>query len=273
MGSRFRGNEVVSIFVPSLINRAYILDLDEERSLMRWLAKKGVRPLLLDWGAPGRLEKSFDLEAYTDRLVRALREFDRPVNLIGYCMGGLLALGAAAKHEVKSLTLMATPWDFHAPDKRLADRISTLYKLWQPVAEKLGYLPVDAIQTLFTLSDPLGPQRKFRKFANEQHDGFVALEDWINDGIPLSRPVADDCLLGLYGNNAPHDLINLEDIEAPTLLMVPTADRIVPPESARALADDLPKAQLQEIPLGHVGMIVSHQAPKLVWQSLLRWLT
>lgn len=260
-----------ALFVPSLINRAYILDLDEKRSLMRWLAKKGVRPLLLDWGTPGRLEKSFDLAAYTARLGRALRELG-PVHLVGYCMGGLIALSAAAKFEVKSLTLMATPWDFHAPSKEIAQRSSNLYKIWQPVAEKLGYLPVDAIQALFTLADPMGPQRKFRKFAHEQDDGFVAMEDWINDGIPLSKPVADDCLLGLYGNNRPKRFINPHDVEAETLLMVPKTDRIVPPESALALAEELSDAHVQEVPLGHVGMIVSHSAPELVWQPLAKWL-
>ena len=41
------------LVVPSLINRAYILDLTRETSLMRFLATAGVRPLLVDWGAPG----------------------------------------------------------------------------------------------------------------------------------------------------------------------------------------------------------------------------
>ena len=42
------------LFVPSLVNRAYILDLSRDRSLMRWLTAHGFRPLLLDWGRPGR---------------------------------------------------------------------------------------------------------------------------------------------------------------------------------------------------------------------------
>src|SRR3546814_5935604 len=36
------------LVVPSLINRAYVLDLTAERSLLRWLAAHGLRPLLLD---------------------------------------------------------------------------------------------------------------------------------------------------------------------------------------------------------------------------------
>ena len=52
------------LFVPSLINRAYILDLTEEISLLRWLAGQGLRPYLLDWDRPGDIERSFSLTDY-----------------------------------------------------------------------------------------------------------------------------------------------------------------------------------------------------------------
>jgi polyhydroxyalkanoate synthase len=46
----YGGSGAPVLFVPSLINPPNILDLDEERSLLRWLAKRGHRVLLLDWG-------------------------------------------------------------------------------------------------------------------------------------------------------------------------------------------------------------------------------
>ena len=49
------------LVVPSLINRPYILDLAPGRSLLRWLAAQGLRPLLMDWGTPGAAEAGFDL--------------------------------------------------------------------------------------------------------------------------------------------------------------------------------------------------------------------
>src|SRR5690606_31683639 len=45
--------------VPSLVNRAHVLDLLPERSFLRSLAGTGLRPLLLDWGAPGPEERTF----------------------------------------------------------------------------------------------------------------------------------------------------------------------------------------------------------------------
>ena len=68
----FAGAQPV-LFVPSLINRAYVLDLAEGSSMLRWLAGQGVRPLLLDWGWPGETERRFTLTDYVaGRLERAM---------------------------------------------------------------------------------------------------------------------------------------------------------------------------------------------------------
>ncbi|MBT3629684.1 MAG: alpha/beta hydrolase, partial [Rhodospirillaceae bacterium] len=64
-GPDLAGKEVKTVlFVPSLINRGYILDLARQRSLMRYLAESGVRPLLLDWGAPVDEERNLGLDDY-----------------------------------------------------------------------------------------------------------------------------------------------------------------------------------------------------------------
>src|SRR5690606_19376747 len=44
------------LVVPSLVNRAYILDLAPECSLLRYLAGRGLRPFLVDWDRPGPAE-------------------------------------------------------------------------------------------------------------------------------------------------------------------------------------------------------------------------
>jgi len=57
---------------------------------------------------------------------------------------------------------------------------------------------------------------------------------------------------------------------------VPGQDRIVPPASARALADPLigiTKARRIDLALGHIGMMVSARSPQLLWQPVLEWIT
>ena len=47
------------LVVPSLINPPDVLDLSPDRSLLRWLAGRGHRVLLLDWGADAARRRSF----------------------------------------------------------------------------------------------------------------------------------------------------------------------------------------------------------------------
>ena len=59
-------------------------------------------------------------------------------------------------------------------------------------------MPVSVIQGLFMALDPFLAERKFIRFAELDPAGaaaqsFVALEDWINDGVPLARRVALEC--------------------------------------------------------------------------------
>jgi polyhydroxyalkanoate synthase len=110
--------------------------------------------------------------------------------------------------------------------------------------------------------------------------GFVALEDWLNDGVPLALDVARECLGGWYGEDLPGrglwqvagTTILPARIEQPSLVVVPAQDRIVPPATAAALADELPHAERMTPPLGHIGMIVARDAPNAVWAPLAHWL-
>src|SRR3546814_15036385 len=83
-------------------------------------------------GMPGDMEQRFDLTAYIARLRRALaalhRQAGRPPVLLGYCMGGNLALAAAlqAPDDVAALALLATPWDFHAGGAHPAALVQSL---------------------------------------------------------------------------------------------------------------------------------------------------
>ncbi|WP_029007142.1 alpha/beta fold hydrolase [Azospirillum halopraeferens] len=280
------------LFVPSLVNRAYVLDLSEERSLMRWLAGQGVRPLLLDWGSVGPLERRFTLTDYiAGRLERALEAAvdltGRRVAVAGYCMGGLLATALALRRprEVASLLLLATPWDFHADDAATARRAAAFFQPFGPLVEAWGELPVDAIQSLFAQLDPFLVLKKFSRFARMAPDGaaaraFVALEDWLNDGVPLAAAVARDTLAGWYGRNdtalgtwlvggLP---VDPRRVAVPTLALVPGRDRIVPPASAKALVDRIPGGQMIVPPLGHIGMVVGSGAEQGVWRPIAEWI-
>jgi polyhydroxyalkanoate synthase len=285
-----RGRPV--LLVPSLINRFYILDLLEERSFARYLAAAGLRPFLLDWQAPGEAERGFDLADYIlGRLSDALDAVlaacgERPV-LLGYCMGGTLALGLAPWRaaDLAGLALLATPWDFHAERPEQAQILAALLPSFEPTLAALGELPVDAIQALFAALDPNLALRKFLIFAtldpeSERARQFVALEDWLNDGVPLAGHVVRACLGQWYGLNATARgawrlggrAVLPQQIALPSLAVIPDQDRIVPPGSALALANALRRCRILRAPTGHIGMMSGGRAEAAVWRPLVDWI-
>jgi poly(3-hydroxyalkanoate) synthetase len=276
------------LFVPSLINRAYVLDLAPRHSMMRWLAGQGVRPLLLDWGWPGQAERQFTLTDYiAGRLERALVAVGGRVVLVGYCMGGLLAVAAALRRPelVSALALLAVPWDFHVPDPDRPAALARLLPLFEPAFAFGGTLPVDALQLLFAMLDPFAVAQKYRSFAALAPEGrraqlFVALEDWLNDGVPLAAPVARECLEGWYGRNTPGRRqwrvaglpVDPAALRLPAFVAVPARDRIVPPESALPLAEAIAGAVLHQPGAGHVGMVAGSAAEDALWRPLRAWI-
>jgi len=297
--------------VPSLINRGYILDLAPGNSLLRYLATQGLRPFLVDWGAPGEVERRFTLTDYiAGRLERAAEAVSQAsgvsqagqgpgrraeqksnrggtISVLGYCMGGNLALALADRRPdlVRSLALLATPWKFHAERPEQARLLGSLTGSFAVSFASLGEVPVDVLQAVFAALDPLLAVKKFSRFATMDQDGegaraFVALEDWLNDGVALALPAALECLGDWYGRDTPGRgewrvdgrAVQPRNVQQPSLVMVPAQDRIVPPLSAAALADELPNAERFTPPLGHIGMVVAHEAPKDTWPKLAGWL-
>jgi polyhydroxyalkanoate synthase len=280
------------LIVPSLINRYYILDLVCERSFVRYLAGEGLRPLVLDWGEPGAAERDFTLSDYitgplTEAASAAVALTGGPVAVCGYCMGGLLALALALHNpaDTACLALLATPWDFHAERREEAEFLGSLMEFLPLLSEASDPVPVSVIQSLFMALDPFLAERKFIRFAGldpkgEAARGFVALEDWINDGVPLARQVALECARSWYRDNDPArgvwqvagQPIRPQEVTAPTLIVLPSRDRIVPPRSAEPLAAAIPHATVLRPPSGHIGMMASIEAPNAVWKPIAQWL-
>jgi polyhydroxyalkanoate synthase len=283
---------VTALFVPSLVNRAYVLDLAPGHSMLRWLAGQGVRPLLLDWGWPTELERRFTLTDYVaGRLERAIEAAARvaaaKTALVGYCMGGTLAVAAAVRRPdlLSGLGLLAAPWDFHAGGREQAETLARALPLFEPALAFNQALPIDLLQVLFSLLDPWGVAEKYRGFARLDQVSaraklFVALEDWLNDGVPLAAPVARECLAGWYGANTTARgawriagmPVDPASIRLPTFVAAPARDRIVPPGSARPLAELIPGAVLSEPAAGHIGMAAGGAAERVLWRPLRDWL-
>jgi polyhydroxyalkanoate synthase len=280
------------LVVPSLINRYYVLDLLPGRSFLDHLAARGLRPLVVDWDVPGPEERGFDLSDYVAlrldaALAAAAQAAGTPLAVLGYCMGGLLSLALALRRpaQIAGLALLATPWDFHAETVGPVRFAGSAAQSLGGLAGVAEVVPVEALQSLFFVLDPFLVERKFVRFAgldpeSQEARGFVALEDWINDGVPLAFGVARDCLHSWYGDNEPaRGLWRVagrpvlpRQWRAPALVVLPDRDRIVPPRSAAALVAEFTDASVLRPALGHVGMMAAAHAPSLLWTPIAEWL-
>jgi polyhydroxyalkanoate synthase len=278
--------------IPSLVNSYHALDLSPDKSLMHGLADAGFRPFLMDWGAPGSDAVDWTVDRYVSDVLVPVQSAiavatGRPPILVGYCMGGLLAAALASiiPQEPPAMALLATPWNFHAPDRTQADGVAKLGPMFQMSAQASGAVPTDVLQTLFFSLDPTLALRKFRAFADMDMESdaaraFVAMEDWVNGGPDLAAPVANSVLTEWYGGNAPYlgqwrvadRVISNASFTGPTLAAAPTRDRIVPPASARAYAENAPHVDILDVDGGHVGMIVGSRAKDRLWRPLFEWL-
>jgi polyhydroxyalkanoate synthase len=281
-------NAVPVLLVPSLINRYDILDLDAQHSFVSYLEGQGFDPCILDWGAPTESEKDFTIDDYiARRLYPALAQLNRP-HMVGYCMGGTMAAGAVAaladQSNIRSLTLLAAPWDFHAGDQTMALRINAFATAVEPVLQH-GTLPVDWIQALFASIDPLFAFNKFRAFAgmdpaSDEARRFVIVEDWLNDGVDLTAPSARQALQQWYIDNQPFNavwtignrLVDAANIKVPVLVVAAGGDRLVPAPSALAIMQQIAAAESMTPDIGHIGLMASPRANKGVWEPIARWL-
>ena len=241
-----------------------------------------MRPLLLDWGAPGAVERGFTLTDYVaGRLERALVAAARlaggPVVLAGYCMGGLLALAAAQRRPelVRGLALLATPWDFWAEDAARARASAGLLPLLEPLLAATGTLPVDALQALFAGARPdSASPSKYRAFARLDPDSprarrFVALEDWLNDGVAAGRPggagVPGRLVRRQYPGRAapgasPASRWTPRALRLPAFLAIPARDRIVPPATRPGPGRGDARRPVHHAAAGHIGMVAGSGA-------------
>ena len=267
------------VFVPSLINPPDILDHSPDTSLMRWIAAQGVRAWLVDWGTPGSDDRDLDLAAHVERLlVPLLRALPEPPVLVGYCLGGTLALGAAANTRVAGVATIAAPWHFTGYGEG-RPALAANWAAVQPAAAMLGVLPMEVLQAGFWHLDPTRTIAKYETFADLAPDSdaaraFVRLEDWANSGAPLPYAAAASLFEDCIANDLPGrgewsiagTTVDPHALACPTVEFVSLSDRIVPAATAIGLADR------RDLGAGHVGMIVGRSARACLWEPLANWI-
>lgn len=151
------------LIVPPWINKFYVLDLNPEKSFIRWAVESGQTVFVISWINPDERQANKSFEHYMkEGIIECLDQVEnatgeKKVNTIGYCVGGTLlsvtlAYMAAKKDtRIATATLFTTQVDFtHAGELKIfvdEDQISTLEKHMK----KRGFLEGSKMSTAFNM--------------------------------------------------------------------------------------------------------------------------
>jgi polyhydroxyalkanoate synthase subunit PhaC len=296
---RFVGDKAPTAKVPmlvcyALVNRPYMVDLQEDRSIVRGLLARGEDVYLVDWGYPDRSDRYLTLEDYIERFLggavdhlRASHGVDA-VNLLGICQGGTFALSYAALHpdRVRNLVTMVTPVDFHTEDNMLGNWARGLDV--DLMVDTLGNVPADMMNFSYLM---LKPWRLFvQKYVGlvdvlddkDALEDFLRMEKWIFDSPDQAGEAFRQFMKQFYqGNgfvNGGIEIggreVHLGLVEMPVLNIFAEQDHLVPPSASRPLKELAGTDDYTELSFrgGHIGIYVSGRAQKEVPQAIHDWL-
>ena len=154
------------LIIPPWINKFYILDLNAEKSFIRWAVAQGLTVFVVSWVNPDERHADKGFEAYMHEgifaALGAIEEAtgEKEIAAIGYCVGGTLLgatlgyMAATGDKRIVSATFFTTQIDFtDAGDLKVFVDAEQLKALEERMQEK-GYLEGSAMANAFNMLRP-----------------------------------------------------------------------------------------------------------------------
>ncbi len=283
------------LIVYALVNRPYMVDLQDGRSLVQKLLALGQDVYVLDWGYPDRSERYLTLEDYLLRYIdgavdhlRAQHD-NQAINLLGICQGGVFSLcySALRPHKVRSLITMVTPVDFQTPDNMLSHWARQVDV--DLFVDTLGNIPADLMNASYLMLKPF--RLNVQKYVGlmdilddkQALEDFLRMEKWIFDSPDLAGEAFREFVKQFYqGNGLMHgtirigeEAVDLQAVRMPVLNIYAEQDHLVPPAASRAMAGRIGSSDYTELGFrgGHIGIYVSGRAQREVPSAIHQWLS
>lgn len=243
------------LIVPSWLLKYYILDLEAQHSLVRYLVAHGHSVFMMSWHNPGAEAGDRGLGDYLNEgLLTALREVRRltenaPVHACGYCLGGtLLAIAAATLAREKgkdkghnplaSVTLLAAQTDFSEPGELGLFIDASQVAYLEAMMWRQGFIGGEQLAGTFQLlnSRDLIGSRLMRDYLLGKPARTTDFTVWNADTTRIPARLHSQCLRELYLNNAlatgtlqvGDQPVALSDISVPMFVVATERDHISP---------------------------------------------
>jgi polyhydroxyalkanoate synthase len=284
------------IFVFALVNRPYILDLKEGRSVVSHFVESGFDTYLIDWGAPSDADRHLTLDDHINGYlahiideVCASTGADQ-VNILGYCMGGTMSAAYTALHpeRVRNLILLAAGIDFSTREGLLNLWADPAYFDVDGFVDAFGNCPPEFLQASFLSLKPVQnliekPLTLWEKIDDDAFiEDFLTMETWLNDNIAVPGEVYRQFVKDLYQKNllVKNEMkigrrkVNLKNITCPVLNLMAQYDDLVPVSQSAPFNDLVGSSDRRSItcPAGHIGLAIGSRAQREVWPETCSWL-
>lgn len=283
------------LIVYALVNRPYMMDLQQDRSLIRRLLELGVDVYLIDWGYADGADRYTDLNDYINGYLHrcldvVLRKHQIPsTTLLGVCQGGTFSLCYAALHpeRVRNLITMVTPVDFKTPDNLLSRWAQSIDV--DALVAAHGVVPGDVLNAAYISLLPFRLlQQKYVNLLDAgsdqaQMDNFMRMEKWIFDSPAQAGAAFAQFMRWFFQENRllkgtleiGGRTVDLKNISQPVLNIYGKQDHLVPPSASTALEALVSTMDYVALSLdvGHIGMYVSGRSQRELPKAITHWLT
>lgn len=294
------------VLVPPLGVTANTFDLMPNRSLARYMAARGFRVYLIDWGRPRARHAHLGFRDYADTMmsdalasVRA-HAGRQELSLMGWCMGGLLMLmhaGLVGGQGIRNMVTVASPIDLRgggivagaaamldAParllrrfsDWRLHDLNPAAFTVSGPLTTLAFKLtdPVGSITSYWDLITGLGD----RQFVESHTTKARYLNRMLRypGGVIQDMTVyaAIDNRLATGQIKVGEKVADFRGLDMPLLVYAGATDHLVGENVAKRLVDVVASADktFRVVPGGHMGVILGANACEHLWAPAADWL-
>jgi polyhydroxyalkanoate synthase len=280
---RYRSTKKVNptpvLLVYALMNKQYIMDLQQDKSFVKKLMEFGFDLYIIDWGYPTAEDQYVTTEDYIEEYMGAAIDFIREthkipqINLIGKCQGGTFGAIYASLYpeKIKNLVTIAAPFDFDIKDGLLF--YWSKFMDADLLVDAFGMLPGDFLNNTFIMLSPYNLSvgkyiNIVNSFDNPNALGdFLRMEKWLFDCPDQAGANYRTWIKELWQQNKlvkgefylGDKRIDLRNIDMPLLNVYGTKDNLIPASSSIVLNDLVSSADKETaaFPVGHAGILAS----------------
>ena len=238
------------LIIPAWIMKYYILDLQPENSLVNWLIQQGHTVFIISWRNPDSKDRNLGIDDYyrlgamdaIDAVSKAIPKTH--IHLMGYCLGGTLAMIAAAAmakkgdKRIKTLTLLAAQGDFTEAGELLLFITRSEVSFLKSMMWDQGYLDTKQMSGSFQMlrSYDLIWSKMVQDYMHGTQRGMIALLAWNADATRMPYKMHTEYLEKLFLNNdfaegrfkVEGRHIVAKNIDTPTFVVSTEKDHVAP---------------------------------------------